>query len=31
MERLNLTEIYSNDKGFERVKAIERIFDYRHQ
>jgi predicted nucleic acid-binding protein len=27
MERLKLTEIYSNDKAFDRVKGIERIFD----
>jgi predicted nucleic acid-binding protein len=27
MERLKLTEIYSNDRTFDRVKGIERIFD----
>jgi len=26
MERLKLTEIYSNDRAFERVKGIKRIF-----
>ena len=27
MERLKLTEIYSNDKAFDRVKGIKRIFE----
>ena len=27
MERLNVREIYSNDRGFDRVKGIKRIFE----
>lgn len=27
MERLKLTEIYSNDRAFDRVKGIKRIFE----
>lgn len=27
MERLKLTEIYSNDRGFDRVPGIKRIFE----
>jgi predicted nucleic acid-binding protein len=27
MERLKLTEIYSNDRAFDKVKGIKRIFE----